>query len=301
MRELFKDINKFYLYIVTALQVVMAFIWLIIRKPERLSVLGIVSACVVLCAVGFFFLSKEKKTKFVIAAYLLSFPLILDTAISKGHLALLPNAPVGSIEELNVQRFAWPYLAKISYFSRFDFLNEGIIREASSSTDYLWDEFFPIMEENIDPSFLPEVYREISKTALKSYKSIMAPVLLRDLAYHIFSPVTPYINLKGAYGSLTGQNYSAFISGTKGFGRVYFWFGSYSFLGLLVLGIVNFIADRRFIRVKTFVCGLAAVLFISLYDMYFTFRGFDYKNTAWIIILYALLFLIPLRRDDVDN
>ena len=301
MRKLIKDINKYYLYIVTAVQAVLALIWLVLCKHSSVSVLGIVSAGVVLCAVGFFFFSKGKMTKYVIAAYLLTFPLILDTAIAPGHLALLPGAPAGDIEELNIQRFAWPYLVRMSYFSKFDFLDETDIREASSSTDYLWNEFFPVMEANLDPEFLPEVYREVVKTALKSYNSVMAPALLRDFAYHIASPITPYINLCGAVGSLTGKNYNAFIRGTDGFGRVYFWFGLYSFLGLMVLGIVNFIADRRFVKVKTFVFGFISVAAISLYDMYFTLRGFDYKNTAWITIIYILLFLIPLRRENVDN
>ncbi len=301
MRKLIKDINRFYLYIVTAVQAVLALIWLILCKHAVVSVLGIVSACAVLCAVGFFFLPKGKMTKYVIAAYLLTFPLILDTAIAPGHLALLPSAPAGNVEELNVQRFAWPYLVRMSYLSKFDFLDETDIREASSSTDYLWNEFFPVMEANLDPEFLPEVYREVVKTALKTYKSVMTPVLLRDLAYHIVSPITPYINLCGAKGSLTGKNYNAFILGTDGFGRIYFWFGLYSFLGLLILGVVNLFTDRRFVKVKTFVFGFITVAAISLYDMYFTVRGFDYKNTAWITILYILLFLIPLRRENVDN
>lgn len=258
---------------------------------------------VLVCFVTWGVLKEKGQRKILVALYLFSMPLLLDTAVSKGHIAGLPDAPVGTVQELALQRLAWPRLAYSSYYEYYDFLPEDFGLSVTTDSKVLWTDYFPVFDENVSRENKKIIYHELSKSIFSANKKAVIFEASGDFFDNAFAPFTPLANRLGKTGSRTGQNFYKFTDfpGARWaalLGSFYFNFGCISFLAVILLNSSCLLmAKKKNVKGRVVLCG-AGIVLISLYNCYFTYRGFDYKNCGLIIILWFMSFYRADKGDD---
>ena len=298
MKDFLLSTQKYILYFVTGVQLVLATVWIVLRKPSIADVLiGIVSITAVTALV--LFLSKRASNRAMIVAaliYFVTMPVVLDTAVSKGHVAGLPDTPKASIEELMVQRFVWPRFFEMTDFSEYDFASEGLALSLSASPELLYTDYYPLMRENLSDEGLANEYKERISFALSSYKKAMAKEMTSEFAAYFFSPVSlvkeSFSHLETT--NLYARNYEAFSDKSPVLSKIYMRFGCISFLLLTLLGMLNTLLNKE-VKVKRVVISILCIGVITLYCLFFPVRGFDYKNTVIILLIYGMTVFRSLR------
>jgi len=261
--------------------------------------LSLFAMIILLVFLGFFFF-KNKKTWILAVIFVFTMPQILDTASAEGHFAGLPEAPKGSVSQLMVQRFAWPFVSEMGYTYYLDLIDDAEVLRLSMSTDKLWDTFFPAMEGYFG-TFAPSVYSQFTKTALQTYKARIAPAVIGEFLEYYFTPVTTELNMYGLFSNNNGDNYAYFTENTGRFGRFYFHFGSAALAILIILAAVTMIAGRSCVDRKITMGVILLKTLVSLYCIFFPLRGFDYKNGALITILWCFYLIYVMRSADADS
>jgi len=298
MKDFLLSTQKYILYFVTGVQLVLATVWLVLRKPSIADVLiGIVSITAVTALV--LFLSKRASNRAMIVAaliYFVTMPVVLDTAVSKGHIAGLPAAPEASIEELMVQRFVWPRFFEMTDFSEYDFASEGLALSVTASPELLYTDYFPLMRENLSSEALAHEYKERVSFAFSSYKKAMAKEMTSEFGAYFFSPVSlvkesfSYLETTNLYA----RNYETFSDNSPVLSKIYMRFGCISFLFLILLGMLTALVNKE-VKVKKVVLSILCIGVITLYNLFFPVRGFDYKNTVIILMIYAPVIFRSMR------
>ncbi len=298
MKDFLLSTQKYILYFVTGVQLVLATVWIVLRKPSIADVLiGIVSIVAVTALV--LFLSKRASNRAMIIAaliYFVTMPVVLDTAVSKDHIAGLPDTPKASIEELMVQRFVWPRFFEMTDFSEYDFASEGLALSLSASPELLYTDYYPLMRENLSDEGLANEYKERISFALSSYKKAMAKETVSEFAAYFFAPVSivkeSFSHLETT--NLYARNYEAFSDKSPVLSKIYMRFGCISFLLLTLLGMLNTLLNKE-VKVKRVVISVLCIGVITLYCLFFPVRGFDYKNTVIILLIYGMTVFRSLR------
>ena len=298
MKDFLLSTQKYILYFVTGVQLVLATVWIVLRKPSIADVLiGIVSIVAVTALV--LFLSKRASNRAMIIAaliYFVTMPVVLDTAVSKGHIAGFPDTPKASIEELMVQRFVWPRFFEMTDFSEYDFASEGLALSLSASPELLYTDYYPLMRENLSNEGLANEYKERISFALSSYKKAMAKETVSEFAAYFFAPVSivkeSFSHLETT--NLYARNYEAFSDKSPVLSKIYMRFGCISFLLLTLLGMLNTLLNKE-VKVKRVVISVLCIGVITLYCLFFPVRGFDYKNTVIILLIYGMTVFRSLR------
>lgn len=295
-------LGKTYKYIflfVTVIQAVLAFVWLFKRGTTVFDTgLGILSiVAMVLLILKIFvgrFESKRSAVLFVI--YILTIPTVLDGAVSKGHIAGLPDAPEASFEELMVQRFVWPRFFEMTDFSEYDFASEGLALSLSASPELLYTDYFPLMRENLSADELSNEYKERVTFSLSSYKKAMAKEMSGEFAAYFFAPVSV---VKESFFRLSTTNayardYETFSDKSPMLSKIYMRFGCISFLVLTLLGMLSAVMNKE-VKAKRVVLSVICIGVIALYNLFFPVRGFDYQNSIVILFIYAMTIFRSLR------
>ena len=298
MKDFLLSTQKYILYFVTGVQLVLATVWIVLRKPSIADVLiGIVSIAAVTALV--LFLSKRASNRAMIVAaliYFVTMPVVLDTVVSKGHVAGLPDTPKASIEELMVQRFVWPRFFEMTDFSEYDFASEGLALSLSASPELLYTDYYPLMRENLSDEGLANEYKKRISFALSSYKKAMAKETVSEFATYFFAPVSivkeSFSHLETT--NLYARNYEAFSDKSPVLSKIYMRFGCISFLLLTLLGMLNTLLNKE-VKVKRVVISILCIGVITLYCLFFPVRGFDYKNTVIILLIYGMTVFRSLR------
>ena len=301
MKEWLFGLNRIYLATVTAIQLLCAALWLTFRllSGEKVSFLCLFIALVVIAAVGAFVFGK-RKLWVVSVLFVFTMPQVFHTAAT-GNIALLPDAPRGSIIKLSVQRFSWPNLYKMGYTYFIEGVDQDNVLNLTTSPEKLWDEFFPGIEAFYG-DYSTEIYKVFVKTSMQSFKGEIVCDILWDFMDHFFAPFTTELNLAGIRsGSYSGDNYRDFTAGSRKIGSFYIHFGFASFVGLLILGILSAIARVRKPNIHGMLMCLEGMALISVYDIFFPLRGFDYKNAAWIMIIAGFYILYAMRDVNADG
>lgn len=300
MKEISTKTLKYFLYIVTAVQFVPAVIWTVIKAGmHEVSIPGIITTVIALIVFSFLFFEK-KSVMWVVFVYLLTLPCILQAG-SSGHLAGLPEAPAGSFKELCAQRFSWPYICDMGFLDDYTYPEEMDRLSLMTSPSTMWNLFFGEYREKLCESDYDILLNRIIETGLSSNKTDIGIRGIKDTLQYLFTPVTICMNMAGYPGYLAGRNMTAFRNGTGNLGRVYFSFSAVSFLILFVLGILNIFINRPGISFKSVLAGAFVVLFISLYNIFFTVRGFNYLNSSWIVMLWTVVALWPLGSENAHS
>lgn len=298
MKDFLLSTQKYILYFVTGVQLVLATVWLVLRKPSIADVLiGIVSITAVTALV--LFLSKRASNRAMIVAaliYFVTMPVVLDTAVSKGHIAGLPDAPKASFEELMVQRFAWPRIFEMTDFPEYDFASESLSLSLSASPELLYTDYYPLMRENISKEDLPIEYGERISFGLSSHKKIIAGEIASEFSTYFFAPVSlvkesfSYLKTTNLYA----RNYGSFSDKSPMLSKIYMRFGCISLLLLTLLGMLTTLMNKE-VKVKRVVISVLCIGIITLYCLFFPVRGFDYKNTVIILLIYVMAVFRSLR------
>ena len=298
MKSFLLSAQKYILLFVTALQLVLAAVWLVLRKPSVADlIIGIVSiAAVTALALFIFGKTSDKRLMAVAIVYVLTLPVVLDTAASKGNIAGFPAAPKASFEELMVQRFVWPRFFEMTDFSEYDFASEGLALSLSASPELLYTDYYPLMRENLSDEGLAYEYKERVSFALSSYKKAMAKEMISEFGTYFFAPVSivkeSFSHLETT--NLYARNYEAFSDKSPAFSKIYMRFGCISFLVLTLLGMLNALLNKE-VKVKRVVISVLCIGVITLYCLFFPVRGFDYKNTVIILLIYGMTVFRSLR------
>ena len=298
MKSFLLSAQKYIFLFATAVQLVLAVVWLVLTKPGLSDLLiGIVSIAAVTALVLFLLKEKfDKRYVVLILVYVLSMPVVLDTAASKGHIAALPDAPKASMEELMVQRFVWPRFFEMTDFSEYDFASEGLALSLSASPELLYTDYYPLMRENLSGDALSGEYKGRVSFALSSYKKAMAKEMTAEFAAYFFAPVSivkesfSYLHVTNAYA----RNYEVFSDKAPLLSKIYMRFGCISFLVLTVLGMLVSIINKE-VKAKRVVLSVLFIGAITLYNLFFPVRGFDHKNSIVILLIYAMVVFRSMR------
>ncbi len=298
MKSFLLSAQKYILLFVTALQLVLAVVWLVLRKPHIIDLLiGIVSVAAVTALTLLVFGKALNKRLIVLAiVYVLTLPVVLDTAASKGHIAGLPDAPKASFEELMVQRFAWPRIFEMTNFPEYDFASESLSLSLSASPELLYTDYYPLMRENISKEDLPIEYGERISFGLSSHKKIIAGEIASEFSTYFFAPVSlvkesfSYLKTTNLYA----RNYGSFSDKSPMLSKIYMRFGCISLLLLTLLGMLTTLMNKE-VKVKRVVLSVLCIGVITLYNLFFPVRGFDYKNTVIILLIYVMAVFRSLR------
>ena len=300
MKDWLFGLNRIYLAAVTSIQAICAAIWLVlrIRAGEKISVIGLVVALLLIAAIGAFIFGK-RKLWIASVMFVFTMPCVFHTAVS-GNIALLPDAPRGSISQLLVQRLSWPNFYKMGYTYFIEGVDDGNVIGLTTSPEKLWTDFFPRVE-GFYGTFSPEIYKEFAKTSLASFKKEIVCDILMDFTSHIFAPFTTEFTLLGlSPGSNNGKNYRDFIAGGD-FGRFYLHFGYAAFIGLFVLAVISLVIRTKKPTAHATLLCMEGVALIAFYDIFFPLRGFDYMNGAWIILIWGFYLLYAMRDVNADG
>lgn len=294
MKEAVLKTQKYFLYIVTSVQLVAAIAWTVIKSLNgEVSLMGILSTAVALLVFSFLAFGKDR-LMWVVFAYLITLPMVLHTGAT-GHIAGLPEGPQGSIKELAVQRFSWPFVYEMSYLNDYTYPDEMDRLSLMTSPATLKSQFFDYFKGILSDSEYDELCNRVIASGLDGHKREIVTESAREMLEYMASPITLCMNMWGYPGYLAGRNMELFQRGTGFMGRLYFKFSGICLLLMIVLGIVNLFTGSVRIKWKNLPAALLTVLFISLYNIFFTTRGFNYFNSVWILILWALPALKPLR------
>ncbi len=300
MKEAVSKINRIYLIAVTSVQAVLAVVLLITSiKDKTASLLSLLFVAAVIFAVSFF-LMKKNKMWICVAIFVLTMPVVMDSAVSKDHFAGLPNGPKGTIEEIKVQRLVWPYISEMGYSYGLDVMDDEAYIKLAISSESLWKDFFPAVESQFG-DYSQEIYKRYVELSLESQKRKLVPDILSDFADYFFAPIVTEFNFYGRPGSLNGKNYQAVKDRMGDFGRMYFHFGFAALVGVVLLGIINMLMNKGFPGVIVTVVSIALVVCNSLYSIFFPLRGFDYKNAVLISAVWGLYWCMAMRGKNADR
>lgn len=293
MKEKYTNLSKLYIKIVSVILTLCAVIWLVLKAMQGKlfvsSIAGILSVLALSMLVMWLFKTERKQALFIML-FLVCQPFLLDAAVSGKHMCLLPDAPKGTITQLNVQRFAWPQIVDVSAPYDMELGYFADIQVTVTSPKMLWESFFPLAESKKSTEELSYWYKEIVKEGVDYSKTIVAKGILKDFASYAFANFSPEFHLSGLTGTYTGDNYISFGAASRFFERFYWHFAVASQVGLLLLSIASLIGKRKPSKKVNLSC-LILILAVTLYDIYFPLRGFDYKNAGLIILCWQIIFL----------
>lgn len=299
MKECLCNINRIYLLAIAGIQSVCAIVWLIMKIGDgSISVLSLFSMIILVSVLGLLIFKKNKMWLLAVV-FVLTMPQVLDTAVSAGHLAGLPDAPKGNVSQLMVQRFAWPYVSEMAYTYYLDLIDDAEVIRLSMSPEKMWDTFFPTMDGYFG-IFAPEVYSKFTKTALQTYKTKILPATVGDFFSYYFSPVTTELNSRGIGLNNNGNNFNVFTNGTGAFGRFYFHFGFAAFAGLVVLSVISMAVNKSLPKGKIVLGMLVLNGIIATYDIICPLRGFDYRNGVLITLIWSFFLIYAMRDVNAD-
>ena len=242
-----------------------------------------------------------KKWFYTAAVYIITLPIVLDAALLSGSIAGLPKAPAAGFTKLCVQRFAWPYFYEMSGFDEIEYLPEGTALALSVSPKRLYTGLYPVIDANYPEGEAGQMYKDFTALALNTHKKDIALQAFREFTAYAF---TPYSVIKDYISGLecvsnNGDNYDEFTSGNRRLSRIYFYFSAFAFAFMTVTGLADLIVNREFSLKRTLILT-ALVAVVSLYDIFFTVRGFDHRNSVLILLIWACIITAPLRRKDED-
>lgn len=293
MKEKYTNLTKKYICIVSVVLAVCALIWLVMQAMQKklslLSVAGLFCLIAIALFVVWAFHVDKKEALFVVL-FLVCQPFLLDTAVSGTHMLLLPDAPKGSFKELNVQRLSWPQIVDISAPYDMELGYFADIQVTVTSPKMLWESFFPLAESKKSAEELDYWYGEIVKEGVDYGKTIVLKGVLKDFCSYAFANFSPEAHLDGLTGTYTGANYIDFGCAENLICRFY-WHFAVACQPVLLLLTVASLLSRRKPNAKTNLVLLAVILLVTIYDLYFPLRGFDYKNAGLIILCWQVFFL----------
>lgn len=298
MKVVLPKINRIFLTSVTVIQCFFAAILIAgCVKAGKFSILSLIVFAAFVCFTAF--LTMKKKLWLPVAIYILTMPVILDTVVSGEHFAGLPEKPKGSFQELKVQRLVWPYISEMGYSYGLDVMDDLAYVKLSVSSKSLWEDFFPAVEAKYG-DYAGEIYNRYTELSMESQKRKVIPEIGSDFCDYVFAPVTTELNFFGHTGSFNGENYNDLKHRMGEFGRVYYHFGFAAFAIIVALGLLSMFVNKSFPGVKISIVAFLLVAIISLYDIFFVLRGFDYKNAAPITLIWALYWCGALRGKNAD-
>lgn len=214
-----------------------------------------------------------------------------------------------TVKNYELQRFVWPHFGEINYTyvmeqSGFDTSN---VSSQYLTSYYLWDDYIPSLKEHYG-----EYYKDIVNDYLKDYGitgNTRENVIEwgKDILSYFFAPVTVILNRKGYGYSYTGMLYDLFTENSS-IASLYWKFSSVFSVAMTVLGFLFSLGLLIYRKVKRkfsvnplfnkfTVCSVLLTGLISLYCSFFTFRGFDFRNALWCMIIWPLLFVVSIDFD----
>jgi len=303
MKKILDLLHKYIFIAVTSIQTVLAIIWFGSTKLTFLkSFIGFVSvAAVVVLTLSVTKKKIGKKWFYTAAVYIITLPIVLDAALLSGNIAGLPKAPAAGFTKLCVQRFAWPYFYEMGGFEGNDYFEAGTALVLSVSPKYLYTDLYPVIDANYPEDEARQIYKGFVTRALGMHKKDNALQAFREFTTYAF---TPYSVIKDYISGLecvsnNGDNYDEFTSGNRRLSRIYFYFSAFAFAFMTVTGLADLIVNKELSLKRTLILT-ALVAVVSLYDIFFTVRGFDHRNSVLILLIWACIIIAPLRRRDED-
>ena len=210
------------------------------------------------------------------------------------------DRPKPTMQVVALNRFIWPHFAEITYAQNV--VNEELTGPVDfeamywSSDRMIYD--FVNKTETTYYNTTEEVYSEILKYAVSSYKSENLRTILRDVKDYFFTPFTFYRNLQGKGFSRNARTYYSIIHKDYYTSHLYFYFSRAVFYVLSIMAAYSY-AIRKIrgiragfpkIRSDYFVQYiLFAMLLFSIVMPFFCFRGFSVMNSTWISVAWALI------------
>lgn len=290
-------IFKNFIMAITLIQVVFAIIWIIMNAAAgKTTVFGIIYFLAFLVLSVLVFLVGKRTAAFILA-YIISMPLVLHTMTSDGHVLGMPEAPAGDIKQLFVQRLAWPELRGMEeLYDAPDWAN-GLLVAATCDPKAMWTELFPEVETHMGPSELNRISESAINYALANNKRGIVLSAAAEGVSYVFSPVAVLYNLSGSDGSRSGINYAEFVSLMPKLFGFYFKFGCIAWIFALLTGLFSVFTSQG--RKHIIGCFLILLLFV-FYNLFFPVRGFDYKNSVYIIVTWLFFLSGSVRREDVN-
>ena len=303
MKKIFDLLHKYVFVAVTAIQVVLAIIWAVsshFRFSKALVGFVSVSAVTVLILVTVH-KGLSKKWLYTAAVYLMTLPIVLDAALLSGSIAGLPKAPAAGFTKLCVQRFAWPYFYEMGGFDENEYFPDGTALVLAVSPKHLYTDLYPVIDANYSKSDAEQMYKDYISLALDTHKKDIAMRAFREFAAYASTPYSVIKDYLSGLGCVSnnGDNYDEFVAGNRSVARMYFYFSTIAFAFMTVTGFADLVINKE-ISLKRFLSGAAFVTLVSLYNIFFTVRGFDHRNSVLILLVWACLIIAPLRRKDED-
>ncbi len=303
MKKIIDLLHKYVFVAVTLIQAVLATIWFGSAKLTFLKAfIGFVSvAAVVVLMLSVTKRKIGKKWFYTAAVYIITLPIVLDAALLSGNIAGLPKAPVAGFNKLCVQRFAWPYFYEMGGFEGNDFFEAGTALVLSISPKYLYTDLFPVIDANYPEDEARQIYKGFVTRALGMHKKDNAVQAFCEFTAYAFTPYSVIKDYMSGLGCVSnnGDNYDEFTAGNRRLSSIYFRFAAFAFVFLTVTGLANTIVNKAFSLKRTLI-GTGIVVLVSLYDIFFTVRGFDHRNSVLILLVWVCLIIAPLRRRDED-
>ncbi|MCQ2519003.1 MAG: hypothetical protein MJ107_00585 [Lachnospiraceae bacterium] len=288
-------IFKNLIMVITAVQVVLALIWIVVNAVAgKTTVFGIVYfvSFLIISAV---FLISGKRTVGIIIAYLISMPLILHGLTSDNHVFGMPEAPAGSAKQLVVQRLAWPELRGMNELYSVSGWADGLLFEATCDSRALWTKLFPEIESHMGREELNRISNNAISDAVAFNKRGIVKGLITEGVGYAFTPISVLCNLCGTDGSRSGIYYSDFTSLLPQLFGFYFKFGCIAWIIIMLSGIFSFAVSRKKEKLGKYILIMALLI---AYNLFFPVRGVDYKNSTYIIALWLFIFSGSVRRNN---
>ncbi len=175
--------------------------------------------------------------------------------------------------------------------------------EIIKKSDNMMYEIGPTMDTKWGFEAANESYEFITKKCFSMRTKDVCLNICTDLGQSIILPFGFLTELKGNAGTQTGRNYEAFVSRRGSFDGFYWYYGVWSLVVILVMGIATLIINvRNFTPHNLSYELLAAMLIQWLYKTVITGDAIDYSKYLVVIAGWIILAIYILdSRKELDN
>lgn len=292
MKEHISEIKKKFIYVLTGVQVIFFLLWLVlwILSGEFGGFKGVLG---LLCMVGitvfaFMIFVKDKKKRLIGIIYFITLPVVIHTALSGSNYFGCPAKPVGNMKELAIQRITWPYFCEIGYSYELETEDKQGFFDVAVSPSSVFDTFLPDVYAHYDEETAEVVLENLIKAAFDMHKKDIAIEWSKDIACYLTAPYVDLFLLTKADSLNHANNLFDFYKAGGKLPVVYFRFSMLGFFLLSLITVLEKIVLKEKISFRKLLIPVGLIILISLYCSYFTLRGFDYKNSVWILMIYTL-------------
>lgn len=133
-----------------------------------------------------------------------------------------------------------------------------------------------------------EIYDYLIEVTLQKGVGFYMKPIVKDMIYYAFTPYSVCgLYLTGGQDTGIANPLYYFMEKNMLLGKIYLFFGTISSLALLTVSIPKIVHKKANV-----IYGFYSIFVLTVYGTFIALRGFDYRNTLFIVVAWPLLGLL---------